>query len=326
MSGSLTFTASGVYAKVTANYSNDGSSTTKIGEKTFDSSNQGTEEWNDKNIAFNPDGHDVVLTLTIQNLATDRDLYAKVIDNSGTITNINKTLEKDSSTYISGKEVTIAKGGTNTTTITITFGLADKNTSLSDATYSYAIELNNESVGDTVEKLYYEENGTYYVKMGTYDNTDVIWKCYGYTDDTEVSSYNTTSGKYGIFVQETKTTTSIFGSDKTYMGSTIETYLVNSYQSVLGISNNDYAQIIARNDGENMTAANDKFWLLSNSEFSTLVNNGDFGTAFWLRSFPSPNYNDCMSCASTNNMDGSYVNFDYITSALAVRAAFLLEI
>jgi hypothetical protein len=200
MSGSLTFTANGVYAKVTANYSNDGSTTTKIGEKTFDSSNQGTEEWKDKNIAFNSDGHDVVLTINIQNLATDRDLYAKVIDNSGTITNINKTLAKDLSTYTSGKEVTIAKGGTNTTTITITFGLADKNTSLSDATYSYAIELNNESVGDTVAETGYTLKVNYLGTTNTFSTSATSRRITG--NPTSDLTYSVNGGEEQSYTSE----------------------------------------------------------------------------------------------------------------------------
>jgi hypothetical protein len=176
MSGSLTFTASGVYAKVTANYSNDGSTTTKIGEKTFDSSNQGTEEWNNKNIAFNSDGHDVVLTITIQNLASDRDLYVKISDTVASISNLGKKLSNSSATISAGESQTF----------TITFSITDKNTSLSNATYGYDIQLSNEEFKGYTVSLNVESISSYY------SETLTVWKYDGTTEKI------TSTGTYTI--------------------------------------------------------------------------------------------------------------------------------
>jgi hypothetical protein len=139
MSGSLTFTASNIYAKVEGSVS--GTKTThSLTTLNYSASSEPTtaqlNTWK-PTLDFNDSGTNIVLTIKITNNASDRPLYVNISDTVTTsVSNLGKSLSDESAT--------IAAGGSKT--FTITFSITDKNASLSNATYGYEIELNNNNV------------------------------------------------------------------------------------------------------------------------------------------------------------------------------------
>jgi hypothetical protein len=186
MGGSLTFTASGVYAKVERKIENAvGVSSSDVETLNFSASDTTSEKSWAKDLSFDSNGTSIVMTITVTNLATDRPLYVKLVDNVGSVANLTKTIQNGTSTY-KNKEIEVEENN-GTTTFTITFSV-DPNVSLNNATYDFTINLYNEATEKFEDGLdasaytkltftdYDEENKTVSVKAKSTDETigDVI--------------------------------------------------------------------------------------------------------------------------------------------------------
>ena len=149
LGGSLNFKATDVHAKVTgviAGTKVDPQPTLtdlvfEAGETTDVSS------WANIPLQFTDAGSEITITVTIENLATDRPLYATVEDAVGSVDNVTKSMKKGSDAYTGDViELPASTGaGTSTAVITLSMKVTDPNASIADdATYGYSIELNNE--------------------------------------------------------------------------------------------------------------------------------------------------------------------------------------
>jgi hypothetical protein len=273
----------------------------------------------------------IVIEVTVQNNSTERPLYVSITGTTvGTTDNLTQEIKKGDEDYEAGTVVTIDAGTEsklNSVTFQIILSIADKNHSINNASYNYSVNLNNDSTSEeeSADPIYYEQDGTYYAKTTSLAGTEVVWKCYGFTNDTTVSDYSATSGTYGIFVQETYVTEHIFDSTtEVYMNSSIRQYLTDETESGyknLVMSDSDYKQIVERTGGEDMDGATDKLWLLSHDEYSTF-SIGNFGYNMWERTKGSQPYTASAWAYTTGGGQqrmGVYRSY-------AVRAVFLLKI
>ena len=361
LGGSISFTAKNVYAKVSAEITNS-KSDPEIEPITFNNETtdeEATETWTNP-LSFKDTGDTITISLTIENLASDRPLYATLYDSIGEVDNLTKTKSYDGETYFNSQITVEAK---TSETITLTLGVTDLNTSV-DASYGYGVELSN----DPFEALAMTDG---LVTMGTYgaESTPVQWKLVAVDDVPYTGTSIPVSGK-GMFVQETVTDKGqVFRADfeasdaNDYAVSDIKTYL-DGYASVLGITDLSadavgskiqaremtdlYKGMAWRTDDEYQIEDIEKegltgsanFWLMSVEEVyryvgkGTMTNNiipSDWSSSvkdnavwnsqvYWLRS-PYP---DDSYCAFYVDYGGAWSYYD-VYRAYAVRAAFNLE-
>lgn len=138
--GKITFTATNVNAKVSGSIT--GSSAGTITPTTLEYSSSTSPSTTALNawkndLSFDENGTAIVYTITIQNLSSERSLYASISDTAGSITNLTKTTD-----FTDGQEVEI--GVSSSKTFTITFGVGTADLSI-DGNYSYSVELKDES-------------------------------------------------------------------------------------------------------------------------------------------------------------------------------------
>ena len=158
LGGTITFHATDVYANVYGSITGavesvDAGGTLSLTTLNFKAGETtDTSSWEDVPLTFNDNGGMIIISVTIENLATDRPLYATINDNYGTITNVTKGMKKGEATY-TGDCLTIPqKSGddTNKVTINLTMEVKDKNFSLTDGLrYGYIVDLSNEEIVDT---------------------------------------------------------------------------------------------------------------------------------------------------------------------------------
>ena len=161
MGGSINFTATDVYARVTGKIEN---AQGEYADKTlppieFSAENDTPDqsEWSGLNLLFDDDATPIVITVTVENLARDRQLTASLTDNTAINENLVKDLKQDGVTYTSGttKDLDASTGeGTSTTTYVVTFSIADRNKSLPQMDFELDISLYDES--ETPEEPEYE--------------------------------------------------------------------------------------------------------------------------------------------------------------------------
>ena len=124
LGGTISFTATDVYAKVSGTIDGTAAETQPtLDTLTFDSENEPTG-WSSLPLSFKEDGSQITITITIENLATDRPLYATVTDTVGEVDNLTKTMTVDSGELITLNPST--GEGTSKTTVTITMEVTDK--------------------------------------------------------------------------------------------------------------------------------------------------------------------------------------------------------
>ena len=152
MGGSISFTATDVYARVTGSIENaQGEYADKELPTLEFSAENGTpdqSEWSGLNLLFDDDATPIVITVTVENLARDRKLTASLTDNTAINENLVKDLKQDGVTYTSGttKDLDASTGdGTSTTTYVVTFSIADHNKSLPQMDFDFDLNLYDES-------------------------------------------------------------------------------------------------------------------------------------------------------------------------------------
>ena len=185
MGGSINFTATDVYARVTGKIENaQGEYADKELPTIEFSAENGTpdqSEWSGLNLLFDDDATPIVITVTVENLARDRQLTASLTDNTAINENLVKDLEQDGVTYTSGdtKDLDASTGdGTSTTTYVVTFSIADRNKSLPQMDFDLDISLYDESETpeepeyEILEGFTFDDNGTLISYTGT--DTEVV--------------------------------------------------------------------------------------------------------------------------------------------------------
>ena len=171
LGGTITFQATNVYAIVNGSITGAVESEAVAGKVLnletlrFDNETDVIAEgakWSNTNLSFDNLGSQITITITIENKATDRPLYAKVEETLGKVDNLTKSMTRNGNTYTGGM-LTLPKStgdGTSIETIVLTMKVDDPNVSLANnLTYGYKVSLQDESfatdpdnVADIVEQ------------------------------------------------------------------------------------------------------------------------------------------------------------------------------
>ena len=185
MGGSINFTATDVYARVTGKIENaQGEYADKeLPPLEFSAENDTPDQsgWSGLNLLFDDDATPIVITVTVENLARDRQLTASLTDNTAINENLVKDLKQDGVTYTSGatKDLDASTGDdTSTTTYVVTFSIADHNKSLPQMDFDLDISLYDESETpeepeyEILEGFTFDDNGTLLAYTGS--ETEVV--------------------------------------------------------------------------------------------------------------------------------------------------------
>ena len=184
MGGSISFTATDVYARVTGSIANDTSSPSNL-DVTY-SAEETTGDptvWNDLSLAFDSQATPIEVTITVENLSPQNTLRVNLNDTlSSTIGNLEKVVKNDGEDYTNQTDITLQPNGQadDSTTFTITMSVMDKNTSLT-ADFDYELNLFYQYYVEPQKYEYFEftENGDgtvtlteYYEDLAT--STDIV--------------------------------------------------------------------------------------------------------------------------------------------------------
>ena len=181
MGGSISFTATDVYAHVTGSIVNDTSSPSNLDVTYSAEETQGDPTiWNDLNLAFDSKATPVEVTITVENLSQQNTLRVNLNDTlSSTIGNLEKVVKNDGGDYTNRAVITLQPNGqeNDSTTFTITMSVKDKNTSLT-ADFDYKLALEDQYYEGAEETVYErvdaegnpDPNGTYLL-FGWYPQT-----------------------------------------------------------------------------------------------------------------------------------------------------------
>ena len=151
MSGTVGFKADNVYAKISAEITGmDPKPTlpTLIFSEGKDASEEpDIEKWSNLDLLFNSSATPIEISVTVENLSTERWLLVDIIEglDNGKSDNINKEVKKENSDYTLGETHTLVPStgdGTSKVEFTITLTVDNSNYS-ADTIYSYIINLNN---------------------------------------------------------------------------------------------------------------------------------------------------------------------------------------
>ncbi len=150
MGGNISFTADNVYAHVTGNVT--GATVPPSALDVTYSATQTTGDdtvWEELNLNFDTSATPIVFSITVENLSSERTLTVTLTDTIASETpNLLKTITTTSGAYTSGDIITLdPQGETNDTVeITLTLSVEDKDTSLSNASFDYDLQLFDASV------------------------------------------------------------------------------------------------------------------------------------------------------------------------------------
>ena len=144
MGGSISFTATDVYARVTGSIENDTSSPSNLDvtysaeETTGDST-----VWNDLNLVFDSKATPIEVTITVENLSQQNTLRVNLNDTlSSTVGNLEKIVNNDGEEYANQTDIILQPNGqeNDSTTFTITMSVTNKNNSVT-ADFDYELNL-----------------------------------------------------------------------------------------------------------------------------------------------------------------------------------------
>ena len=176
MGGSITFNADDVYARVTGNVAKAQVAPEELGVTYSATGTTGNPTaWESLDLEFDSYATPIVISITVENLSTERSLTVNLIDAlTSSAPNLGKALQRDNSTYTSGTNITLdpKDNGTSTTTFTITLSVADRNQSLTNAQFDYDLNLFDESVTpsedvEILEDFMFDDSGNLISYTGT---------------------------------------------------------------------------------------------------------------------------------------------------------------
>ena len=182
MGGSISFTATDVYAHVTGSIANDTSSPSNL-DVTY-SAEETTGDptvWNDLSLAFDAQATPIEVTITVENLSPQNTLRVNLNDTlSSTVGNLEKVVKNDGGDYTNQTDITLQPNGQadDSTTFTITMSVTNKNNSLT-ADFDYELNLFDQYYVETYEYFTFEENGDGTVELSAFDedlapSTDIV--------------------------------------------------------------------------------------------------------------------------------------------------------
>ena len=183
MGGSISFTATDVYARVTGSIVNDTSSPSDL-DVTY-SAEETTGDptvWNDLSLAFDSQATPIEVTITVENLSAQNTLRVNLNDTlSSTVENLEKVVKNDGEDYTNQTDITLQPNGqeNDSTTFTITMSVTNKNNSV---TADFDYELNLE------DQYYVPQSYEYFTFVVNSDGTTVTLRDYdsSLSDTTDI--------------------------------------------------------------------------------------------------------------------------------------------
>ena len=185
MGGSISFTATDVYARVTGKIENaQGEYANKeLPTLEFSAENDTPDQsgWSNLNLLFDDDATPIVIKVTVENLSAQNTLRVNLNDTlSSTVGNLEKVVKNDGEDYTNQTDITLQPNGqeNDSTTFTITMSVKDKNTSLT-ADFDYELNLEDQYYVETYDYFTFEENGGGTVELTAFDedlapSTDIV--------------------------------------------------------------------------------------------------------------------------------------------------------
>ena len=173
--GSVSFTATSVYAQITGSYVGTAEHPSQaqsltpidIDAETTDGAVDMPDDWTNMPLNFDASGSEITVTISIKNLATDRAIAVSLTDNTS-ITGVNIAREYNSSS-ISDSSITQKIAGGQTGTFTFTLSLTSKNNDISDA-FDLDLDLksvitNNVTLNVTYSEYFDKGEGKFYYSV-----------------------------------------------------------------------------------------------------------------------------------------------------------------
>ena len=150
LGGSLSFVADDVVARVTGSVTGAQVNPQNL-DVTYSSGETVGDEtvWEDLNLNFIDHKTAIVFSFTVENLSTERSLTLTFTDNIASNANFTKDVKRDGAAYINEKVKLDAKAEgdtTNKTSFTVTFTVANGDTSFNNLPFDYELKLYDESV------------------------------------------------------------------------------------------------------------------------------------------------------------------------------------
>ncbi len=144
--GSVSFTATSVYAQITGSYVGTAEHPSQaqsltpidIDAETTDGAVDMPDDWTNMPLNFDASGSEITVTISIKNLATDREIAVSLRDNTS-ITGVNVERKYNSSSFTDNTSIQTIEGG-DTGTFTFTLSLTNKNNDIS-GDFSLNIDL-----------------------------------------------------------------------------------------------------------------------------------------------------------------------------------------
>ena len=137
MGGSISFTATDVYARVTGKIENaQGEYADKeLPPLEFSAENDTPDQsgWSNLNLLFDDDATPIVIKVTVENLSAQNTLRVNLNDTlSSTVGNLEKVVKNDGEDYTNQTDITLQPNGqeNDSTTFTITMSVTNKNNSV----------------------------------------------------------------------------------------------------------------------------------------------------------------------------------------------------
>ncbi len=217
MGGSISFTATDVYAHVTGSIANDTSSPSNL-DVTY-SAEETTGDptvWNDLSLAFDSQATPIEVTITVENLSAQNTLRVNLNDTlSSTAENFEKVVKRDGQEYANQTDITLQPNGqeNDSTTFTITMSVTNKNNSVT-ADFDYELNLFDQYYVETYDYFTFKENGDGTVELTDFDeekapSTDIVIPSTVSRNErgqwiegdtyTVTNIFNATSNRNGVF-------------------------------------------------------------------------------------------------------------------------------
>ena len=185
MGGSISFTATDVYARVTGKIENaQGEYANKeLPTLEFSAENDTPDQsgWSNLNLLFDDDATPIVIKVTVENLSAQNTLRVNLNDTlSSTVENLEKVVKNDGEDYTNQTDITLQPNGqeNDSTTFTITMSVTNKNNSVT-ADFDYELNLFDQYYVEPYDYFTFKENGDGTVELTAFDkekapSTDIV--------------------------------------------------------------------------------------------------------------------------------------------------------